>query len=97
MKQLQILNAVLAATGAAFGVVLAVVCVIYAVYLDTAPRLQAEMPLLLTATGSFLALMAAGGLAFLGHRRAWNLRWLVQLLPALPLAGIVAFLASLKV
>lgn len=96
MKHLQILNAVLAAAGAAMGLVLAVVCLIYSVYLDSEPRLRAEMPLLLTFTGAFVALLLAGGLAYLGQRQQWNLRWLLQVLPLAPLAGIVLVLINLK-
>lgn len=95
MKQLQILNAVLAATGAAIGLILAVVCVLYAAYLDAAPKIRAELPLLLAATGAFLGLMAAGLLAFLGHRRHWGLRWGLQALPPLCLAGIATLLSNI--
>ncbi|MBI3171313.1 MAG: hypothetical protein HYZ32_01810, partial [Hydrocarboniphaga effusa] len=87
MKHLQILNAVLLATGAVMALVLAVVCLIYSVYLDSEPRLRAEMPLLLTFTALFAALMLAGGLAFFGQHRQWRLRWLLQGLPVLPLTG----------
>lgn len=96
MKHLQILNAVLIAAGAAMALVLGVVCLIYSVYLDAVPRLRAEMPLLLTFTGTFFALMLASGLAFFAQRRRWRLRWLLQGLPVVPLAGIVFVLFNLK-
>lgn len=97
MKQLQILNAVIAAAGAAMALILAVVCLIYAVYREEQPRLQAEMPLLLTFTAVFALLMLAGGLAFAAQQRRWNSRWLLQVLPALPLAGMVLILVNLEI
>lgn len=96
MKSLQIMNAVLAATGAAIGLVLAVVCAIYWAHLDAAPKIRAELPLLVAATGVFLALMAGGLLAFVGHRRQWPLRWGLQALPPLSLAGIAMFFSTLS-
>jgi Ca2+/Na+ antiporter len=96
MKHLQILNAVLLAVGAAIGLVLGVVCLIYTVYLDSAPRLRAEMPLLLAFTAAFATLMLAAALAFFGHRRRWHARWLLQCLPVLPLAAIILILVNLK-
>lgn len=96
MKHLQVLNAVLMAAGAAMALVLAVVCLIYSVYLNSEPHLRAEMPLLLTFTAVFAALMLAGGLAFFGQRGQWRLRWLLQGLPVLALAGIALVLAGLR-
>lgn len=95
MKHLQVLNAVLAAAGAAMALVLAVVCLIYSLYLDRQPQLRAEMPLLLTFTAVFAGLMLAAGLAFIAQRRQWSRRWLLQSLPLLALAGIIFVLAGL--
>lgn len=96
MKYLQILNAALCALGAAMGVILAVVCILYGVHLDSEPRLRAQMPLLLAGTAGFLALGLAGGLAFAAQRGNWGGRWLLQALPGAPVVGLVAFLMTLR-
>lgn len=95
MKYLQILNASVLAFGAAMGMILAVVCLLYGVHLEDAPQLRAQMPRLLTATGLFLALGVAGGASFLGQRRGWPGRWLLQATPLAPVAGLGLFLLSL--
>ena len=96
MKYLQILNAAVLITGAVMGLNLAVVCLLYGVHLDSAPRLVADMPRLYALTGLFAALAGAGAVAFFGHRRTWAGRWLLQALPVVPVIGILAFLAGLK-
>lgn len=96
MKHLQILNAVLLAAGAALGLVLAVVCLIYSIYLGSEPRLRADMPILLTLTAGFLALALASGLAYWGQHRKWNARWLAQAGPLIPVVGIMLYLANLR-
>lgn len=96
MKLVQILNAATLAFGAAMGVILSVVCVMYLANVGEAPRLLSDLPPLLLLTGLFVALAAAGGAAFLAHRRGWAGRWLVQGLPLAPIAGLGAFLLSLR-
>lgn len=96
MKYLQILNGALAALGAALGTVLAVVCLMYAVHLDSAPRLRDDMPMLLAATGAFVALGAVALGAFVGHRRSWRLRWALQALPFAALASLALIAAQLR-
>ena len=96
MKYLQICNAALAAFGAAMAVCLGVVCLFYVVHLDLDGKLAAQLPLLLVITGAFAGLALAGFGAFLAQRRGWPGRWLVQGLPAAPLAGIVLFFLGLK-
>lgn len=93
---MQILNAVTLAFGAAMGVILAVVCVMYLANVGEAPRLMSDLPPLLLLTGLFLALALTGGAAFLAHRRGWPGRWLIQGLPLAPVAGLGAFLLSLR-
>lgn len=95
MKYLQIVNAALVVVGAAMAVNLAVVCLLYAVNLDTEPRLADDLPRLFTVTGLFTALGVTGVGAFLAHRRAWPARWLLQALPAAPVLGLALFLAAL--
>lgn len=96
MRYLQILNAVLLAFGAAMGLILAVVCVLYGAHVGTEPQLRSDLPGLFVLTGLFLGLGVAGGVAFLGHRRGWLARWLVQTLPLAPVAGLGIFLVSLQ-
>ena len=57
---------------------LAVVCLLYAIYLDASPKMREELPTLVAATGLFglLALLSAG--AFWGLQRAAAWRWAAQ-------------------
>jgi hypothetical protein len=96
VKYLQILNAAVAVTGAVMGINLAVVVLLYALHVDDAPRLGADLPSLYALTGLFAALFAAGLAAFLAQRRRWAARWLLQALPVAPVAGLMIFLAGLK-
>jgi hypothetical protein len=96
MKYVQILNAAVAVTGAVMGINLAVVVLLYALNVDDAPRLGADLPRLYALTGLFAGLFAAGAAAFLAQRRRWGARWLLQALPALPVAGLAVFLAGLR-
>jgi uncharacterized YccA/Bax inhibitor family protein len=92
----QILNAVITALGATLAIVLAVVCLMYAVHLDAEPQLRSQMPWLLTLTGLFAGFGMAGAAAFVAHRRGWPARWVLQGLPLLSLASIVVFFARLR-
>jgi len=96
MKGLQILNAAVLVTGAVMAINLAVVCLLYGVHLDSEPRLGEDLPGLYTLTALFTGLGLAGAAAFLGQRRHWPGRWLLQALPVVPVAGIVAFLIGLR-
>ncbi len=73
MKHLQILNLSLAAMAAAFAVVLAVVCVLYAANYDAAPKLARELPRLFVMTGLFAAFAGAAALAWWArsNRKTW--------------------------
>jgi hypothetical protein len=96
VKYLQILNAAVLVLGAMMAIILAVVCLQYTVYVDSAPHLRDQLPRLFAITGLFAGLGAAGALAFFGHRRRWLARWLLQALPLLPVAGLGLFVASLR-
>lgn len=96
MKYLQIFNVALLVLGASMAVNLAVVCLLYGVHLESEPRLAADMPRLYFLTALFTGLGAGATVAFLGHRRTWPGRWLLQGLPVLPIVGILAFLVGLK-
>lgn len=95
MRGLQIFNVVVLATGASMGLVLAVVCVLYAANLELDAALAREMPALLEVTAWFLALAAAAALAFLGHKRNLSVRWPLQALPLIPASGLVLFARTL--
>jgi hypothetical protein len=74
MNGLRIATAVLTVFALTMVVTLGVVCLMYAVYLDTVPRLRQEWPLLLTATGGFAALSVVGIGAWFGLRHpGWRL------------------------
>lgn len=96
MNYLQIVNAAMAITGGVMAINLAVVCLLYGVHVDSAPRLAADLPRLYTVTGLFTALGAAGAGAFFAQRRQWPGRWALQALPVLPVLGIAAFLLGLR-
>lgn len=96
MKYLQILNAAALIVGAAMAINLAVVCLLYVVHAEGAPRLAADLPRLYALTALFTGLGVAGACAFLAQRRLWTARWLLQALPVVPVLGIAAFLAGLR-
>ena len=96
MKYLQIINAVFAALGTTMLVTLGVVWILYAVYVGDAPQLRGEMQGLVPLIAWFAGLALAAGAAFLSQRRVWAMRWIVQLTPLLPLAGVVMYFASLR-
>lgn len=96
MKYLQILNAAVLITGAVMAINLAVVCLLYNVHAAETPRLAGDLPRLYALTGLFTGLGLAGAAAFLGQRRVWPGRWLLQGLPLVPVAGIALFLAGLR-
>lgn len=74
MNGLRIATAVLTLFALTMVITLGVVCLMYAVYLDTVPRLRQEWPLLLTATGAFALLSAVGAAAWFGLRDpGWRL------------------------
>lgn len=92
MNRLQIFNAVVLAAGAAMGLVMSVVCLIYLFYLPSVPRLRAEFDGLLVLSGGFWAIAATSAVVFVAHRRQARWRWLAQPLPLLPMAGIGLYL-----
>jgi hypothetical protein len=96
VKYLQIVNVAVLLAGAVMALNLAVVCLLYAVHLDSEPRLGEDLPGLYTLTALFTGLGLAGAAAFFGQRRHWPGRWLLQVLPVVPVAGIVAFLIGLR-
>lgn len=92
MSGVQVFNGVVMAAGAALGLVLGVVCIIYLFYLGDAPQLRDEFPILVLLSGGFWAVAATAALAWFGQSRRAAWRWLAQPLPSVPLAGIVIYL-----
>lgn len=82
MKALQVFNAVALALCVTFALTLGVVALIYAIYLDTSPRMRAEWPTVALVTGVFWVLSLFTGAAFWAQRRALAWRWPAQLLSA---------------
>lgn len=89
MKYLQALNWILLALGLTMFVNLAVVCLLYLVYLDQAPRYTSEFRTALVTTSLFLAIALSSAAAAFGHRgqRAW--RWPAEVLVVASVGAVV--------
>ncbi len=70
---------------------LAIVCLTFWVIMDEYPRLQAELPLLMAATGMFGVCTVLGGAGMWGHLRQTAWRWAPLCLFWLSLAGVAAY------
>ncbi len=98
MKGLQILNAVVLALCLTLALTLGVVALIYAVHLDTSPRLQAEWPTVARVTSVFWVLSIITGLTFWAQHRRLSWRWPAQISSAVALAmGAFALMRVLQV
>lgn len=97
MKLLQIFNAVVLALTAIFAVTLGVVCLMYAVNLDTSPRMRAEWPTVAAVTSVFWVLSIFAGLALWAQRRRHGWRWIAQAISGIALiAGAVTLVRVLQ-
>ena len=78
MKYLLVLDAALAALGAAMTVAVSYVCLVFGLYQNTEPKLRQGFPNLLVVSACFLALALVAGWATYGtwKRRRWL--WLAQ-------------------
>jgi hypothetical protein len=78
VKYLLILDAALAAMGAAMTLAVSYVCLIYGLYQNAEPKIRQGFPNLLVVSACFLALALVGGWATYGvwKRRRWL--WLGQ-------------------
>ena len=75
MKGIQIFNAVAMAAAASFASTIGVVTLLYAIYLDSVPRLREDWPLVVTTFLVFCVLFLLSVLAFHAHRREKAWRW----------------------
>lgn len=77
----------LAVTGGGMALVLAVVVLIYGVYLDAKPGLMDDLPALLLTTALFALLGTVATVSSLARARGWNKAWAwdTALLGAIPL------------
>ena len=93
MRYLLILDAALAALGAAMTVAVSYVCLVFALYRSSEPAIQRGFPGLLTVSACFLALAVIAGMATYGlvKRRRWN--WAAQgvLAVALPCLFLIVY------
>ncbi len=96
MKYLQITNLALMALGATLMTVLAVECLIYAVYLDADPIVRRQLPFVIELTVLLGVFAAAALIAYVGHRRHSAWRWPAQALPVVAGAGVIASLVLVR-
>lgn len=87
MKGIQIFNAVAMAAAASFAATIGVVTLLYAVYLDSEPRLREDWPLVLTTFLVFCVLLLVSALTFYAHRREKPWRWPMEAVLLLSIAG----------
>ena len=89
MTGLQWTNAVLLASAATMAMMMGVVCLLYGIYLDEAPQLRENWPVLTQSALIFAALTAISGVAFYGLLRNKTWRWYGQaaVWPATVLSG----------
>ncbi len=79
MRYLLILNGAITALTGAIGLVLAVVCIMYAFHADLSPRVGDELPLLLISVVIFGVMSGAWYLAMLSIKRRAGWWWQAQL------------------
>lgn len=89
MKLLRAFNGLLFALSVTFALTLGVVCLMYAVNLDTAPRVRAEWPGVWQTTATFWVLGVFSGLAWWAQRRSLSWRWIAQALSLIALVGAI--------
>lgn len=78
MKLLRLYNIALTLIGATMALLLAVVCLLYAVHIDASPKMREEWPALVAATLMFGALALASAVAWQGLRKNAAWQWPAQ-------------------
>jgi len=95
-RYLFVFDLVLCGLALNIAVVMGVVCIIYAVYLDASPRLAQELSQLINGTLIFFV----GGLVFAAN--SWSLhrqhasRWLLQIVSVACLAASIGYIIWLR-
>jgi hypothetical protein len=92
MTGLHWLNAVVLAIAVTMAVMMGVVTLLYGLYLDEAPRLRDQWPLLTQSAALFTLLALVAGAAFYGARNERPWRWHAQGVLALLVAGSIYLL-----
>lgn len=92
MTGLQWTNAVVLAIAVTMAVMMGVVCLLYGVYLNEAPQLLEQWPLLTQSTALFVVLAVVAAVAFHGLRRETSWRWLGQAALMLTMATTMGLL-----
>ena len=80
MRPLTIITGILLGSAASIGVGLAVVLLLFSLLIDEYPRLQSELPSLVSSTLIFLALTAVRAISFFALIIEWRWRWAGQAL-----------------
>lgn len=93
MKALNLFNAAMLALAASFALTLGVVCVLYAFYLDAAPRMRSEWYMVMKLTLVFVLMTAVAAWAFWSQWRQHRGRWFAEATLALALATGTAWIA----
>jgi type III secretory pathway component EscV len=91
VKYLQAINWIMLALGVSMTVSLAVVCLMYGIYMDQSPRLPAEFSSVLTTTLLCLAVSLSAAAAALGHRRHGIWRWPAEAMLVFSVVAVVWF------
>ncbi len=93
MKYLLVLDAALAALGAAMTVAVSYVCLVFALYRGSEPAIQRGFPGLLVVSACFLALALIAGAATYGlwKRRRWNWPAQIALALAVPCLFLIVY------
>jgi hypothetical protein len=92
MSGLHWFNAVVLAIAVTMALMMGVVTFLFGLYLDEAPRLREQWPLLTQSAALFTLLTAVSGTAFYGLRRERPWRWHAQGVLVLALTGSIYLL-----
>jgi hypothetical protein len=92
MKALNLFNAAILALAASFALTLGVVCILYAFYLDAAPRMRSEWYMVMKLTLVFVLMTAVAAWAFWSQWRQRRGRWLAEAVLVVALASGITWI-----